>query len=311
MSLIPETLSTTTSLAEQGQLPASLDQLCAGLRRARAAAPSTDAWRADVDRLVRPHPILGVSHENPFVHRCYTKPRGYAGDAVMLDFIYRHPVNRPLTEQTTARGQQLMRAALTTPAPRAVRNRCRLLADELDALCVRKPNAEILSLACGHLREAEHSTALAEHRFGRFVALDQDPESIATVRRDYGAFGIEAQPGSVKTLLARGLRDYGQFDFIYAAGLYDYLNDRVGARLLSTFFSMLKPGGKVWVANFVPDIADVGFMEAIMDWWLIYRDADAMTRLAGAALGQYSDVASTRTFHETEHNVVFLEAVKA
>ncbi len=93
MSLIPETLSTTTNLAEQGNLPASLDNLRAGLRRARAAAPSPDAWRADVDRHVRPHPILGVSHESPFVHRCFTKPRGYAGDAVMLDFIYRHPVN--------------------------------------------------------------------------------------------------------------------------------------------------------------------------------------------------------------------------
>ncbi|MCX6608930.1 MAG: hypothetical protein NTV52_35795 [Acidobacteria bacterium] len=221
MSLIPETLSTTTNLAEQGDLPASLDNLRAGLRRARAAAPSPDAWRADVDRHVRPHPILGVSHESPFVHRCFTKPRGYAGDAVMLDFIYRHPVNRSLAEHTTPRGRMLMQAGLTTPAPRAVRNRCRLLADELDALCVRKPNAEILSLACGHLREAEHSSALAEQRFGRFVALDQDPESIASVQRDYGALGIEAQPGSVKTLLARGLRDFGQFDFIYAAGLYD------------------------------------------------------------------------------------------
>ncbi|MCX6608929.1 MAG: hypothetical protein NTV52_35790 [Acidobacteria bacterium] len=74
---------------------------------------------------------------------------------------------------------------------------------------------------------------------------------------------------------------------------------------------MLKPGGKVWVANFVPDISDVGFMEAIMDWWLIYRDAAAMSGLAATGLAGCTDVASTRTFHETEHNVVFLEAVKA
>lgn len=311
MPQITETLSTTTKLAEQNQLPASLDHLRAGLLQARAAAPSLDAWRADVDSHVRTHPILPVSHENPFVHRCFTKPRGYAGDAVMLDFIYRHAANQPLAQQATPRGRQLMNAALTTPAPRAVRNRCRLLADEIDDVCFRNPQAEILSLACGHLREAEHSTALDEGGFGRFVALDQDEESVATVQRDHGRLGVTAQPGSVKTILAHGLRDFGQFDFIYAAGLYDYLNDRVAARLLTALYAMLKPGGKVWVANFVPGIADVGFMEAIMDWWLIYRDAAAMSSLAATALAGCSDVAGVRTFHETEQNVVFLEAVKA
>jgi len=311
MSLIPETLSTTATIAEQGHLPASLDHLRAGLHRARAAAASPEVWRAEVDRHVRVHPVLSVSHENPFVHRCFTKPRGYAGDAVMLDFIYRHPANRSLTEQATGRGRQLMQAALTTPAPRAVRNRCRLLADEIDGVCFRNPKAEILSIACGHLREAEHSAALLSGGFGRFVALDQDNESVETVRRDHGPLGIEAVPGSVKTVLARGARDLGQFDFIYAAGLYDYLSDRVGARLLGAMFSMLKPGGKVWVANFVPGIPDVGFMEAIMDWWLIYRDAPGMKAMAREGLEGFSDVASLRTFHETEGNVVFLEAVKA
>lgn len=311
MTPISETLRTATSLAEGGDLPACLDHLRAGLRLARGVADSPEAWRADVERDVRQHPVLDVSHESPFVQRCFAKPRGYAGDAVMLDFIYRHPANQPLTRRATARGRQLMQAGLTTPAPRAVRNRCRLLADEIDALCCRNPQAEILSLACGHLREAEHSSALAEGGFGRFVALDQDPESVATVQRDQGALGVEAREGSVKTILARGRRDYGEFDFIYAAGLYDYLSDRVAARLLGALYGMLKPGGRVWVANFVPDIADVGFMEAIMDWWLIYRDAPAMKALATDGLAGYTDVASVRTFHETERNVVFLEAVRA
>jgi extracellular factor (EF) 3-hydroxypalmitic acid methyl ester biosynthesis protein len=311
MQLLTETLSNTSSLAGQDQLPASLDVLRTGLHRARSAAASPEQWRDAVDRHVRPHPILPVSHENPFVHRCFSKPRGYAGDAVMLDFIYRHPANLPLTEQATPRGRELLSATLTTPAPRAVRNRCRLLADEIDSVCTRNPRAEILSLACGHLREAESSSALAEGRFGRFLALDQDEESVALVHRDHGPLGVTAQHGSVKSVLARGPREYGQFDFIYAAGLYDYLSDRVATRLLSTLYSMLKPQGKLWVANFMPGIADVGFMEAIMDWWLIYRDAPAMSALAAAALENCHDVAHVRTFHETERNVVFLEAGKA
>ena len=74
---------------------------------------------------------------------------------------------------------------------------------------------------------------------------------------------------------------------------------------------MLKPGGKVWIANFAPDIADVGFMEAIMDWWLIYRDAASLRAMAEEAFAGLENVASIRTFEETERNVVFLEAVKA
>ena len=307
---IADTVNTSITLAERGQLAASVDQPRGGLRQARRAAESTDSWRAEIDRQVRPHPVLTYSHESPLVHRCYVKPRGYAGDAVLLDLIYRHPAIQPLANQATTRGRQLMEAGLTSPAPRAVRNRCRLLAEEIDAVCCRHPRAEILSLACGHLREAEHSAALAEGGFGRFVALDQDEESVESVRRDYGALGVEAGVGSVKSVLARGLREWGRFDFIYTAGLYDYLSDRVAAKLLSALYGMLKPGGRVWTANFVPDIPDVGFMEAIMDWWLLYRDAPAMMALAEAGLEGKRDVASVRTFHETEGNVVFLEVVK-
>ncbi len=310
---LPETLNAAAAFAAAGQTAASVDTLRFGLNRARAAAASPDAWKAQIDRHVRAHPALPVAHENPFVERCYSKPRGYAGDAVMLDFIYRHTANRPLVEQATTRGRAQMAVTLTTPAPRAVRNRCRLLAEEIDAVCLRNPRAEILSIACGHLREAEHSVALADRAFGRFVALDQDPDSLALISRDYGAaLGVETTPGSVKTVIARGARDLGQFDFIYAAGLYDYLSDRVGARLLASLFGMLKPGGKVWIANFMPDIADVGFMEAVMDWWLIYRDAAGMCALAADGLANVaSQVASVRTFQEVEGNVVFLEAVKA
>ena len=33
-------------------------------------------------RRVRRHPALRIVHEDPLIERCYTKPRGYSGDAV-------------------------------------------------------------------------------------------------------------------------------------------------------------------------------------------------------------------------------------
>ena len=88
----------------------------------------------------------------------------------------------------------------------------------------------------------------------------------------------------------------GHFDFAYAAGLYDYLNDKVAVRLLRALFESLKPGGKVWVANFMPRIADRAYMEAIMDWWLIYRDKRQMMDLVADLPAE--EVESVRTFVE-------------
>jgi hypothetical protein len=62
--------------------------------------------------------------------------------------------------------------------------------------------------------------------------------------------GIEPVCGSVKPILA-GLK-LGAFDFIYAAGLYDYLPDAFGSRLLMELVAMLNPGGCCLIANFVP-----------------------------------------------------------
>jgi Methylase involved in ubiquinone/menaquinone biosynthesis len=286
---------------------AAIDILRHSLAEARRACKHPDQWRTLVERRVRTHPALRLVHEDPFIGRCYTKPRGYPGDAVMLDFLYRHQANRTLVERASRRGQSMLTVSTTTPAPRAVRNRCRLLADEIDALCARNPGADVLSIACGHLREAGHSQAIRDRAFHRMVAIDQDPDSLAVVRSDYGPLGVEAVEGSLKTVIARGRR-LGRFDFAYAAGLYDYLNDKVGARLLGAMFELLKPGGKVWIANFLPDIPDVGFMEALMDWWLIYRTPEQMRALAGGLPS--GQVAGVRAFTETENNVVFLEVRK-
>ena len=58
----------------------------------------------------------------------------------------------------------------------------------------------------------------------------------------------------------------------------------------------------------MPAIPDRAIMEAIMDWWLIYRDERQMFDL-GTGLPA-SEVASMRTFVDHEENVVYLEVVR-
>lgn len=281
-----------------------LRDLLADIRR---RCSSEAEWRHVVDQQVRRQPVYPMALQDPFVARANEKPRGYAGDAVMLDYIYQHPSRDRDLEAVPPLARAAMQFTTNAEAPRAVRNRAALLAAEIDALARRKARPAVLSMACGHLREASMSRAVRAGEIGRFVAIDQDVESLAVVAGEAGRYGVEALEGSVKTLLVRK-EPLGKFDFVYAAGLYDYLNVRLAERLLQELFRLVEPGGKVWVANFKPDIADRAYMEALMDWWLIYRDEAEMMSLADALPAD--EIARKRVFTEHEDNVVFLEVVR-
>lgn len=277
------------------------------LSEIRRRCASEKEWRRVVDEQVRRQPVYPLALLDPFVARANMKPRGYAGDAVMLDYIYHHPSRRRELDALPPLTKAAMQFTTNADAPRAVRNRAALLAAEIDATVRRKPRPAVFSMACGHLREALMSSALQAGQVGRFLAVDQDPESLAVVESAVGHLGVETREGSVKTVIARG-RTLGKFDFVYAAGLYDYLNGKVAERLLQALFELLLPGGKVWIANFMPDIADRAYMEALMDWWLIYRNEAEMMALGGTLPDE--QVARRRVFTEHENNIVFLEVVR-
>lgn len=110
---------------------------------------------------------------------------------------------------------------------------------------------------------------MASRTLSKFIALDQDDASLAVVREAYGS-RVETAHASVRHILT------GQFkarnlDLIYTTGLYDYLGRRTGQRLTSVLWDMLAPGGRLVLANFTHDTADMAYIEAFMDWWLIGR----------------------------------------
>jgi extracellular factor (EF) 3-hydroxypalmitic acid methyl ester biosynthesis protein len=74
------------------------------------------------------------------------------------------------------------------------------------------------------------------------------------------------------------------YDFVYCAGLFDYLSDQICRQLMSIFYEMLAPGGLLLATN-VSDVMNASrpfrySMEYILDWHLIYRDRHAMASLA-------------------------------
>ena len=136
----------------------------------------------------------------------------------------------------------------------------------------------MLALACGHLREAHISAAVVGRQLSEVVALDQDPLSLSIVRATCAGLPVTCVPAGVGDLL-KGRVELGEFDLIYAAGLYDYLPDALARRLTNVLWGHLKFGGKLVVANFVR-CWEAAYMEAVMEWYLLYRDESSVRAFA-------------------------------
>jgi SAM-dependent methyltransferase len=218
-----------------------------------------------------------VVHQDPFTYHAYSKPRGYPGDAALLDLIYGYEESWP-SPSASHLGRLLFNCTVISPASEGVRARRGFVADLLDRLAEERAKPHVLSVAAGHLREANLSAAVRRRRLGRFVALDNDSLSLAEVQRSYGWLGVETVHASIRRLLTNHLQ-LGQFDLVYSTGLFDYLRQSTGRRLVANLFGMVRPGGRLMIANFLPDIRDVGYMEVYADWQLIYRTRQEMMDL--------------------------------
>lgn len=313
-TLIPNRISThfldnAMGMIDNGDdISAAIPMLCQELHETRRSLPTVE-WRQFATVTCREHPLHAILSQDPLTARAFAKPRGYAGDAVMLDLVYaaEDDYQPAAIAESTPLGQQIYRATVQFPASQAVRNRRRLIVEKLDEVAERIPQPHVFSLACGHLREAQHSSAVREGRLGRYVAMDQDSESLAVVERESGPLGVEALQGSVRDIL-RGRFDLGGFDLVYAAGLYDYLSTPLAQRLTEKLFAMLNPGGHLLLPNYLPDIVGAGYMEAFMDWWLIYRSGREILQLA-ETLPERA-IESICVYPEATRNIGFLEITR-
>ncbi len=289
---------------ESNELQASVHRLFVECKKLRDHLDQTE-WTKCVKQ-IRESELLALVHQDPFTSRAFNKPRGYAGDAVMMDYIY------GLEEgwqppATNALGQVIFQYTTNAAASAGVRARREHIAEKLDEVARMQFSPEVLAVASGHLREASMSSAVRRRKFGRFIALDSDAESLSEVDRSFGQFGIECELADIRKMLA-GRLDIGTFDLIYSTGLYDYLNEKTAQKLSYHLFSMLKSGGRLILANFLPTIHDIGYMEACMDWFLVYRDRIDMMRLT--ELIPQSDIRDIHVTVEENQNIIFLQVTR-
>lgn len=95
---------------ERGHTSSGVESLVSQLSQLRSRT-NTDEWRRFIAEEARVHPIKTLLHTDPFTRHAYSKPRGYPGDAKLLDYIYA-PATLP-TDDTV--GAKI--SAYTLPMP--------------------------------------------------------------------------------------------------------------------------------------------------------------------------------------------------
>jgi extracellular factor (EF) 3-hydroxypalmitic acid methyl ester biosynthesis protein len=262
-------------LARNGGVREALDALNASLAIVRRSA-SPEAWLRAVARS-RAHPLRDFIHRDPFTFRCFAKPRGYPGDATAVDYVLRR---RDLAIRAADPVAELHHYTTHGALARALLHRRDLTANVADEIASRASDGiRIFSAGCGHARELDRLRAIDTGRVRKIVAFDADPQNLETLHRDYPRLPIAVHQGSVRQLI-EGRHLFGDMDFIHSGSLLDALPQASAGELVRALFAALHPSGTLLITALLEGFPEAGYLEAYMDWRILYRSRAALEGLA-------------------------------
>lgn len=241
------------------------------------------------------HPLLMCS---PYVHRTYNKPLGYAGDYQMVNMILRNTY-----EGNNTFAKVINTYPLRVPTAQAHRNRISYLQEclvrEANRIASQGKQMKVLNVGCGPAAEVERFITMCSVAGNvSFELVDFNEPTLEFTRTQINE-AIRSQRSSCQVqFVHRSIHDLlreaderekpvsCEYDFVYCAGLFDYLSDVVCCRLLELFYEWALPGGLVVVTNVHTSAPDKGFLEHLLDWNLNLRSEVGMRELAPAVGAQ-------------------------
>ncbi|HID71017.1 MAG TPA: class I SAM-dependent methyltransferase [Desulfobacterales bacterium] len=215
--------------------------------------------------------------------RSYYKPKGYAGDFLMMEHIY-----KDVAKGDGKFGEILDGWLMQRPGCEAIRGRRVLMKQQLEILSKKRlknsNRFKIMNLACGpsrelfdFLKECDYTDKIDA------LCVDIDTEALHYSNQNVNNFPHSASvrymtENLVKWGLGKVSHDIGTMDLIYSAGLFDYLEPRLFCKLVDKCYQHLKPGGSLLIGNFTP-YDDMLLMDHILHWKLIYRTREELVEL--------------------------------
>lgn len=233
--------------------------------------------------------------ESPIGSRAYSKPLGYAGDYQTMLYYYNNAF-----EGETAFGRFVHKFFVGEyPLGVGVRTRKELIVDVMErehnrVIARSGPDTSfrVVSLGCGPAREVCDFIARRREWPGSIVwtLIDQEEEALSIAyresRREIGRWSSRGHLNllnlSFVQLLSEGipLQSPGTQDFVFSAGLFDYLRESRAQTLLRALYDLLAEDGIIAVGNAVAPNDYFWATEFLVDWTLLYRTREEMLHLA-------------------------------
>jgi len=223
--------------------------------------------------------------ESPLHQRTRKKPLGYAGDFLLIDWIYTQKISG------NGAGRFYDEMFHRYEASIAVRNRkdffiskCREFAES------NRNKVDVLDIGCGSCRDIIEAHNICDNgtRF-YYHCVDHEKEAIHYARNLLKGTGVEERV-FLDCRNAFHFRSDKMYDLIWSAGIFDYLDNRSAAVLIKRLWRNLKSDGQMIFGNFSPKNPTRKGMELIGKWYLIHRSAHDLIMLCENASIPYRSI---------------------
>jgi extracellular factor (EF) 3-hydroxypalmitic acid methyl ester biosynthesis protein len=224
--------------------------------------------------------VCGEELDRGTIHsHCRSRPLGYSGDHLLIDWLYTGRTG------STGTGQLWDRFSYRQVMAQVIRNRKVFLGAVLSDLCHKAHGGlSVLALACGGCRDVAHAIARCGTRIeGSYIhCVDPDERAIAYAARSTHKWVANLRVHLETADLFR-LRPPRRYDLVWAASLLDTLDERSAILLLQRIWNWISPGGQMILGYSHPRHPDRNYLEWCLDWWLTYRTETEVYRLCKQA----------------------------
>jgi extracellular factor (EF) 3-hydroxypalmitic acid methyl ester biosynthesis protein len=210
-----------------------------------------------------------------YMNHAVTKPRGYAGDYLMLTAVYDRQA------KSTGVGGYLDRYFLDTELGTSVPIRLEMAKQFLTEEAIRRGEMTVLNVASGPGREFVNGWNLPDDCRVKVYCVDQDDAALDHIRQTVVPtlpYTLELECVKYNALKmgnsAANREVFGTPDVVYSIGLCDYIPDRLMVRLLRGWRETAAEGGVVYVAFKDCVKYDKAKYQWLVDWYFYQRTTE-------------------------------------